>query len=364
MAAVAAAPLEKGERARARKASVSLRYRPLSVPFRLSVIMEDNNLKKEFLENVTEQLRKSYSDGAMVSYNDDQNLPQRERVLALLNDLLELLFPGYSGKRTFHRDSERFSTGERIDAVYHDLTKQLTQALCYREETAPMPTKCEACTKRACGHSQQCLNNCREEASQIAKKLLLRLPELRELLKLDCQAALDGDPATRSMDEIILAYPGFKAIAIHRIAHELYVAGIPLIPRIMSEYAHTVTGIDINPGATIGKSFFIDHGTGVVIGETAVLGDNVKLYQGVTLGALSFPKDGCGKIIKGNKRHPNLENDVTVYAGATILGDVTIAHHSIIGGNVWLTESISEPYSRVIFSPSDISITVKKGFRV
>ena len=328
--------------------------------------MEENTLKQEFLEGVTERLCASYSDGAMVSYNDDQNLPQRERVLALLNDILELLFPGYSGKRTFHRDSQRFSTGERIDAVYHDLSKQLTQALCYREETAPpnLAQSCAPCGKHACAHSQTCLNRCREEASQIAKRLISRMPELRDMLKLDCQAALDGDPATRSMDEIILAYPGFKAIAIHRIAHELYIAGIPLIPRIMSEYAHTVTGIDINPGATIGKSFFIDHGTGVVIGETAVLGDNVKLYQGVTLGALSFPKDGCGKIIKGNKRHPNLENDVTVYAGATILGDVTIAHHSVIGGNVWLTESISEPYSRVIFSPSDISITVKKGFRV
>lgn len=323
--------------------------------------MDNSRLKQGFLEKVTAELCHSYRDGVMVSYNDDQNLPQRERVLALLNDLVELLFPGYSGKRTFHRDSERFSTGERIDAVYHDMVKQLTQALCYREEIAPAaPAACAPCGRHGCAHSQQCLSRCRDEASQIASTLLSKLPELREMLKLDCQAALDGDPATRSMDEIILAYPGFKAIAIHRVAHELYAAGIPLIPRIMSEYAHTVTGIDINPGATIGKSFFIDHGTGVVIGETAVLGDNVKLYQGVTLGALSFPKDSCGKIIKGNKRHPNLENDVTVYAGATILGDVTIAHHSTIGGNVWLTESVTEPYSRVIFSPSDISITVRK----
>lgn len=322
--------------------------------------MENQSPAPNFLEEVTESLIGSYRDGLMVSYNDDQNLPQRECVLQLLNDLLELLFPGYSGKRIFHRDSELFTTGERLDCTRHDLVAQLTQALCYREEYGETRRRCTACGGSACSSSAQCMAQCRKEAAECADALLRKLPHLREMLKLDCQAALDGDPATRSMDEIILAYPGFKAIAIHRIAHELYLAHIPLIPRIMSEYAHTVTGIDINPGATIGRSFFIDHGTGVVIGETAVLGDNVKLYQGVTLGALSFPKDGCGKIIKGAKRHPNLENDVTVYAGATILGDVTIAHHSVIGGNVWLTESVTEPYSRVIFSPSDISITVRR----
>ena len=153
-------------------------------------------------------------------------------------------------------------------------------------------------------------------------------------------SALDGDPAARSLDEIILSYPGVKAITIQRLAHILYVEKVPLIPRIMTEYAHRITAIDIHPGATIGEGVFIDHGTGVVIGETATIGSNVKIYQGVTLGAHSFPKDACGKIIKGAKRHPNIEDGVTIYAGATILGNITIGANSVVGGNVWLTESV------------------------
>ena len=309
----------------------------------------DNN---DFIGALSHRLAEACRNGAVISYSDARDLPQSDKVVEILKELLELLHPGYSGRRPFWQESLDFSLGERLATIYHQLTEQLLRATCY---------KCRV--SGGCKGKHETPAQCRQEAEKHARHLLERLPDIREMLALDCQAALDGDPATRSIDEIILAYPGYKAIAIHRIAHELYAAGIPIVPRIMSEYAHAVTGIDINPGATIGKSFFIDHGTGVVIGETAVLGDNVKLYQGVTLGALSFPKDGCGQLIKGAKRHPNLEDNVTVYAGATILGDITIAHHSVIGGNVWLTESVTEPYSKVIFSPSDISVVVRRPTR-
>lgn len=175
-----------------------------------------------------------------------------------------------------------------------------------------------------------------------------RMPEVRHLLESDIEAAYEGDPAATCRMEVVMAYPGFYAVTVHRLAHELYMLKVPIIPRIMSEHAHSKTGIDIHPGATIGERFFIDHGTGVVIGETTVIGRNVKLYQGVTLGALSFPKDEkTGMLMKGHKRHPNVEDNVVIYAGATILGgDTTIGHDSEIGGNVWLMDSIP-PFSRV-----------------
>ena len=170
--------------------------------------------------------------------------------------------------------------------------------------------------------------------------LLGKLPGIREMLQEDVKAAYVGDPAAASYDEVILSYPGLKAIAIQRLAHVLYEAKIPFIPRMMTEYAHSVTGIDSHPGARIGKGFFIDHGTGVVIGETAVLGEQVRIYQGVTLGAVSFPKDACGALIKGQKRHPTIGNNVIIYSGASVLGDIIIGDNSVIGGNVWLTESL------------------------
>ncbi|MFA6930498.1 MAG: serine O-acetyltransferase EpsC [Lentisphaeria bacterium] len=306
-------------------------------------------IKKLCDENVFHEIARglcqSYRSGTGVSFNGHNGIPQREAVISLLETILEILFPGYSGRHSFSEPSQFFTVGGLLDEISRGMVDQIQRSCSYR---------CDI---------QGCIGDCDKSCHQVAQKstlhLLKMLPEIRELLLLDVQAALDGDPATVSPDEIIIAYPGFKAICIHRIAHTLYADKIPLIPRIMSEYAHTVTGIDINPGATIGKSFFIDHGTGVVIGETAVIGDHVKIYQGVTLGALSFPKDGSGKLIKGHKRHPNIENDVTIYAGATILGDITIGHHSTIGGNVWLTESI-EPYSKVTFAPSDVSIKTRK----
>lgn len=193
----------------------------------------------------------------------------------------------------------------------------------------------------------------KEKARDITSSLLVELPNIREMLKKDGEAGYNGDPAAKSVSEVILSYPGFKAILVHRIGHFLYKKNLPLIPRMLNELVHSDTGIDIHPGATIGEYFFIDHGTGVVIGETTVIGNSVKLYQGVTLGALSFPKDGCGLLLRDQKRHPTIEDNVTIYANASILGDVTIGHDSTIGSNAWIKKSV-EPYS--VIKPEDANI--------
>ncbi len=301
-------------------------------------------MEPEWTESMALDLAKSlcssYIDDGCAGYAGRSGIPQRDIILLLLEQLLELLFPGYTGRKGFSREGQLFSTGDILNKVYKGLSEQIGKAFMFR---------CK---------SVDCSDLCRGRASQTAMALLRKLPSLRSMLLDDAQAALEGDPAASSLDEIILAYPGFKCVCIHRIAHELYMANVPLVPRVMSEFAHSETGIDINPGATIGSHFFIDHGTGVVVGETAVIGKNVKLYQGVTLGALSFPKDATGKLIKGNKRHPNIEDDVTIYAEATILGNVTIGHHSVIGGNVWLTEPVP-PYSKVTVSPSKLHVQVR-----
>lgn len=283
----------------------------------------------EHLTAIVNALCDTYVDGAPARRD---GMPQREIVIGLLNKMLEVMFPGYAGNYAYRGAGLSFTIGELLNEIYLGLQQQIQRALSYR------------CRLEGC--EENCETHCQEIAGLTTRALLDKLPSIRQMLLVDVQAALDGDPATKSADEIILAYPGFRAISVHRLAHELYTAGVPLLPRIMSEYAHSQTGIDINPGATIGQNFFIDHGTGVVVGETAVIGNNVKLYQGVTLGALSFPKDEAGKLLKGHKRHPNIEDDVTIYAGATILGNVTIGHHSVIGGNVWLTESVP-PFSKI-----------------
>ena len=272
----------------------------------------------------------TYRDGGGINHLDGSNMPHSEEVIGILEYMLEVLFPGYSGRHLVNRSGLEFTAGNLLNLIFRQLSEQIERALAYR------------CQREAfCGS-----RDCRRLAEDAVINLMERLPEIRGVLMTDAQAALDGDPAAKSVDEVVIAYPGLKAIAIQRLAHVLYAADIPLIPRVMGEYAHTVTGIDIHPGARIGKSFFIDHGTGVVIGETSVIGDHCKLYQGVTLGAMSFPKDARGNIIKGAKRHPNLEDHVTIYAGATILGNITIGHDSVIGGNVWLTESVP-PHSHV-----------------
>ncbi len=295
----------------------------------------------ELARKITHDLCATYEDERGVNHIDGINMPQSDQVIYALELILEVIFPGYTGRRKFNRAGVEFAIGTYIDEIMRGLTVQLERALAYR-------------CRIDCETGYDCL----AQAENASIGLLKKLPKLRETLKSDIQASLDGDPAARSTDEIVIAYPGLKAIAVHRIAHELYQQNIPLIPRVMGEYAHSLTGIDIHPGATIGHSFFIDHGTGVVIGETAVLGNQVKLYQGVTLGALSFPKDERGQLIKGSKRHPNIEDNVTIYAAATILGDITIGHDSVIGGNTWLTKSLP-PNSKVTIAAPEMTIVTQ-----
>ncbi len=295
----------------------------------------------ELAAEITEAVCATYEDQTGIHHIEGGNMPQSEEVLAVLDILLEILFPGYRGRHAFTRAGLRFSIGEHLTQAFRRLRDQVERAFAYR------------CTLDCCEHC-----DCFALAEEAVLRLFRRLPEIRETLKTDVRAALDGDPAAKSTDEVVIAYPGLRAIAIHRIAHEFYRSQVPLIPRVMGEFAHAATGIDIHPGAAIGESFFVDHGTGVVIGETAVLGKNVKLYQGVTLGALSFPKDERGRLIKGAKRHPNIEDNVTIYAGATILGDITIGHDSVIGGNVWLTESVP-PYTKITIAPPELSIRTR-----
>ncbi len=260
------------------------------------------------------------------------NLPGKKAMIAVLKTLLSALFPGcLTYEPIDHEDREGIK--QQLHGIAEALVEQIARIEAYRvlEQTRPADFDCEA------------------QARKVVAHLFEQLPEIRTLLQADVLAAYEGDPAAHSNMEIVMSYPGLLAIATHRIAHELYKQDVHLLPRVMSEYAHSRTGIDIHPGATIGKGFFIDHGTGVVIGETCVIGSNVRIYQGVTLGALSFRKDAEGHLVKGIKRHPNVEDDVIIYANATILGgETTIGRGSIIGGNVWLTHSVP-PESRIFF---------------
>jgi serine O-acetyltransferase len=242
-----------------------------------------------------------------------------------------ILFPGYYDTGAVEEAALPYVTGERVAWVYKHLSQEIHRCMCF---------ECDQCG--------QSVSDCALRARTAAMELLCEVPHIRGMLQLDVEAAVAGDPAANSENEVILAYPSLAAISTHRVAHFLYERDVPLLPRIMSEYVHHRTGIDIHPGAKIGRSFFIDHGTGVVIGETTQIGDRVKLYQGVTLGALSVSRD-----MRGKKRHPTIEDDVTIYAGATILGgDTVIGRGSVIGGNVWLVRSVP-PYSKVYNARSE-----------
>ena len=275
------------------------------------------------MEDLVGELARTYQGDSGINFIDAANLPVRGKILHILDLLLEVLFPGHTGKRTVTKSNINFIVGDILWQICTELAEQIERAYQYQCRIR----KCEGC-------------DCRTMAENVTKHLVTQLPKIRDRLKGDVAAAYDGDPAAKSYEEIVISYPCIIAIATHRVAHELYLKDVPLIPRIMAECAHARTGIDIHPGARIGENFFIDHGTGVVIGETSVIGDNVKIYQGTTLGALSFPKDERGRIIKGGKRHPTIEDNVTIYAEATILGDVTIGKGAVIGGNVWIKESV------------------------
>jgi serine O-acetyltransferase len=254
-------------------------------------------------------------------------LPSRDVLAQVVSGIRAALFPAHYGASDLSAEGLRYYVGHTLDQALVSLHEQVRRGYVFA---------CERGLEGACEGM----------AAPTVRKLAARLPAVRALLGSDARAAYEGDPAATSADEAVISYPGMTAIIHHRIAHELYRLGVPLVPRIISELSHSETGIDIHPGATIGASFFIDHGTGVVIGETSVIGERVRIYQGVTLGAKSFPTDEKGRPIKGIARHPVVEDDVIIYAGATILGRITIGRGSSIGGNVWLTQSVA-PGSRV-----------------
>lgn len=264
-------------------------------------------------------------------------LPSMRDIKKMEDELISLFFPGHAGIKD--NESLRNVVAMHLEISANLLYESIYLSLAYEREI----------------DGEKLL---RAKAKDTTDKILSKLGDIRAMLKLDAMAGYEGDPAAKSIHEVILCYPAIKALAVHRIAHLLYEMDIPLIPRMMNEIVHSQTGIDIHPGATIGESFFIDHGTGVVIGETTVIGNHVKLYQGVTLGALSFPKDGCGALLKGAKRHPTIEDYVTVYSNASILGDIRIGEHSTIASSAWIKTDIP-PYSRVTTQEQKISIKQK-----
>ncbi|HUL29891.1 MAG TPA: serine O-acetyltransferase EpsC [Thermodesulfobacteriota bacterium] len=262
-------------------------------------------------------------------------LPSREVVIEIVEGLKKVLFPGYFGEREVDSYNLAYQIGIEINGLFDLLSRQITLSI-----------------RHECRRHQMVCTSCSERGQKEALVLFKKLKGLRRILADDVRAAYQGDPAAKSFDEIIFSYPSIMAITTYRLAHELYVQEVPLIPRMMTEYAHSVTGIDIHPGAAVGRHFFIDHGTGVVIGETSIIGEHVRIYQGVTLGALSLPMEEKGDALRKMKRHPTIEDHVTIYAGATILGGETVVGGgSVIGGNVWLTHSVPPGVTVMIESP-------------
>ncbi len=297
------------------------------------------------LGDLVNRIVASYNADKRTQHIDRVYLPSRTDIVQLVKDLLELIYPGFYGRQHLTRHNVAFHVGDLVPRIAEAAHRQIHMCLCYADETA----------KAGGAPNESCAGLARERTVQF----LEGIPATREMLAGDVQAAYDGDPAAMNVDEVMLAYPGLLAITVQRLAHTLYKLNVPLMPRIMSEWAHTQTGIDIHPGAKIGRNFFIDHGTGVVIGETTEIGDNVKVYQGVTLGALSFPKDAGGRVIRGTKRHPTVKDNATIYANAIILGgDTVIGENSVVGGSVFVTSSVP-PDSLVTFKPPELRLKTK-----
>lgn len=293
------------------------------------------------LQPLVEALLASYRNDGRAHHINKRYLPSRDEAIEIVQLLLQLMYPGYFGRQDLTDENVGYHAGVLLSTLREKLERQIELCLCYRDETV---------TDRAD------VTVCRSEGRDLTRSFLERLPALRALLLEDVQAAYDGDPAALNADEIILAYPGLLAVTVYRIAHELHRLGVPMMPRIMTEWAHTHTGADIHPGATIGRAFFLDHATGAVIGETTVIGDRVKLYQGVTLGALSIARDERGRVIRGTKRHPTVEDDVTIYANATVLGGKTVVGRgALVGGGVFLTRSVP-PGARVAGKATDVEV--------
>jgi len=298
------------------------------------------------LEQVAGELLDSYLGDERARRISQRYLPSREAIVEILESVLDLMYPGYFGRQDLNAGNLSQHVEQMAAALAPKLEREMEHCLCYGREREAVPPEFGECAPRA---------------HELAEIFLRRLPQIRGLLIRDVQAAFDGDPAALNLDEIILAYPGVLAVSVYRIAHALYDLGVPMMARIMTEWAHSKTGCDIHPGATIGAAFFIDHATGVVIGETTHIGDGVKIYQGVTLGALSLPRDASGHLIRGKKRHPTVESGSTLYANATVLGGQTVVGaDSVIGGSVFLTRSVP-PRSRVSLKEPELRVLTRDG---
>jgi serine O-acetyltransferase len=285
------------------------------------------------LEQIVDTVTESYRLGRPIDSLESTALPNQRRIVEAIADLEHVTYMGFYSVHLLSPVNLRQHVGEHLYRAAEALIEQIARAVSYHRHGGGVPGPAEIAF-----------------SEDVVTQTLLQIPRLREQLALDVQAAYEGDPAAKSIEEVVFSYPAIQAITIYRFAHELYARGVPMVPRIMAEHAHSKTGIEIHPGAKIGKRFFIDHGTGVVIGETSVIGNNVKIYQGVTLGALSFARDGAGDVIRDIRRHPTIEDNVTIYAGATILGGNTvIGAGSVIGSNTWITRSVA-PGTRVTYS--------------
>jgi len=288
-------------------------------------------MSEKILNKITKELcqKKSFEKVYHPSRHEEY-MPSGTEIAEIIDFLKSILFPGYFGPSKIKPETMKFYIGSTLDKISLKLSKQIKRGACF------------ACSEKKIANC----SNCEQKAKKNTFKFIEKIPSIRAKLAKDAEAAFEGDPAAKLIGEAIFCYPSLEALIHYRIAHELFKLKIQLIPRIISELAHSKTGIDIHPGAKIGENFFIDHGTGVVIGETCVIGNNVRLYQGVTLGAKSFPLDNKKNPLKGRKRHPIIKNKVIIYSGATILGRVTIGEGSVIGGNVWITENIP-PYTKI-----------------
>jgi len=308
-------------------------------------VMETPPTTPKKLIELVDAIVDDYLADPTIGHLDSAFLPNRNKVIQIVELLRRLFFPGFFDEHRLTSDTVHFHVGELLNQIYGQLYEQIRQALRYNLNRNPQSVTVEQS------------GQCDPEAQQITLDFLSSIPDLRRKLSLDVKASFDGDPAAENYDETIFCYPGIDAIFIHRVAHQLSQLGVPLVPRIISEYAHNQTGIDIHPDAVIGKSFFLDHGTGVVIGETTQIGDRVKIYQGVTLGALSTKG---GQMWRGRKRHPTIHDDVTIYGGAIILGGNTIiGQGATIGGSVFLTQSVL-PEHTVSMKLSELKVSGPK----
>ncbi len=297
-------------------------------------------------EELAAELFASYAGDVRARRISRRFLPSREAIVEVLEGVLDLMYPGYFGRRDLSIDTLKAYITQQLAELAPRIEREIEHCLCYGREREGSAAEFRECAPRA---------------RIVTQVFLGRLPQIRALLVRDVQAAFDGDPAATDLDEVILAYPGVLAVSVYRIAHALYDLGVPMMARIMTEWAHSRTGCDIHPGARIGPGFFVDHATGVVIGETTEIGAGVKLYQGVTLGAVSFPRDAAGHIIRGRKRHPTVEDGATLYANATVLGgDTVVGADSVIGGSVFLTRSVPAR-SRVSLKEPDLRVATRDG---